>query len=100
MRYNMYMIRVDRLIWDEGNIAHIARHEVTPQEVEEICHNDPALLTGHSGRIMLVDPTSTGRAVSVVLEQDIVKDIWYPVTARSADKKERRFYKLQKGVIL
>lgn len=100
MRYNMLMIRVERLIWDEGNIAHIARHEVTPQEVDEVCHNDPAQLTGHSGRIMFVGPTNTGRAVSVVLEQDVEKDTWYPVTARSADKKERRFYKLQKGVFL
>lgn len=100
MRYNVRMIRVDRLIWDEGNIAHIARHEVTQAEVEEVCHNNPTQLTGHSGRIMLVGPTNTGRAVSVVLEPEVGKYTWYPVTARSADKKERQFYRLQKGVIL
>lgn len=24
------------LLWDSGNVAHIARHGVTPQEVEEV----------------------------------------------------------------
>ena len=43
MRYNIGMIRVDRLIWDERNVAHIARHKVMPQEVEEVCHNNPAI---------------------------------------------------------
>lgn len=94
------MIRVDRLIWDEGNIAHIDRHDVKQVEVEEVCHNNPAQLTGHSGRIMLVGLTNRGRAISVVLEPESEKETWYPVTARPADKKERRFYNLQKGVVL
>jgi hypothetical protein len=31
------MIHIRRLIWDDWNIAHIARHEVSPDEVEEVC---------------------------------------------------------------
>ncbi len=100
MRYNHCMIRVDRLVWDEGNVAHITRHEVTQEEVEQVCHNNPAQLTGHSGRIMLIGLTNSGRSISVVLEPESGKETWYPVTARSADKKERRFYDSQKGVVL
>jgi hypothetical protein len=32
------MIVISRLIWDSWNVAHIARHEVVPDEVEEVCH--------------------------------------------------------------
>jgi hypothetical protein len=28
--------------WDRGNTGHIARHGVTPGEVEELFANDPA----------------------------------------------------------
>ncbi len=30
---------IDRLIWDAGNINHIARHSVIPEEVEEVCES-------------------------------------------------------------
>jgi hypothetical protein len=28
--------------WDEFNAGHIARHGITPQEVEQVLRNDPA----------------------------------------------------------
>ena len=27
--------------WKEANIAHIARHDVTPEEAEQVVENDP-----------------------------------------------------------
>jgi uncharacterized DUF497 family protein len=27
--------------WDEANVAHVARHNVTPEEVEQVFTNDP-----------------------------------------------------------
>ena len=27
--------------WDEANVAHVARHSVTPEEVEQVFANDP-----------------------------------------------------------
>lgn len=32
------MIIVRELIWTERNIDHIARHNVTREEVEQVCH--------------------------------------------------------------
>ena len=34
-------IVINALIWDEWNKEHIARHGVTPEEVEEVCHRNP-----------------------------------------------------------
>ena len=27
--------------WDEANVGHVARHNVTPEEVEQVFANDP-----------------------------------------------------------
>lgn len=95
MRYNIYMIRVDRLIWDESNIGHIARHQVTPQEVEEVCHGPDIVKNAKAGRVMVIGPTRSGRALSIILDPEPQPRIWYPVTARSADRAERKKYALE-----
>lgn len=97
MRYNIRMIVVERLIWTNQNIAHIARHEVTPQEVEEVCHNDPVFISGHSGRLMVIGKSDTGRAITVILDLEDDRGVWHVVTARSADRKERTLYTSMKG---
>ena len=91
------MIRVDRLIWDTGNIAHIARHDITTKEVEIVCHNNPVFISGHSGRLMAIGKTNDEKTVSVILDPKDEEGVWYVVTARSADKKERVLYKTMKG---
>ena len=32
------MLTIRRLVWEEANIAHIAIHDVVPEEVEQLCH--------------------------------------------------------------
>jgi len=90
------MIVVKRLIWEQTNINHIARHEVTPQEVEEVCRNKPVILTGHSGRVVAIGYTNQNRPVSVILHPKFPLGTYYPVTARTTDKKERKHYQEQK----
>ena len=94
------MIAIDRLLWDDQNRAHIARHDVIISEVEEVCHNHPVFISGHSGRLMVIGPSDSGKALSVVLDPKDEKGLWYVVTARSADRKERAFYTTMKGVVL
>lgn len=31
------MILVNNLIWDDWNRKHLAKHHITPEEVEEVC---------------------------------------------------------------
>ncbi len=90
------MLHIRRLIWDPGNIAHIAQHDVTVDEAEEVCHGDPIQLSSYLGRIILIGPTQAGRMLAVVLDPED-EDVAYPVTARPASRKERRYYQQQKG---
>jgi uncharacterized DUF497 family protein len=98
MRYNgMSVPYVRRLVWDAWNVAHIARHQVTPEEVEAVCHGEPVEGEAYGGRLMLIGPTGTGRMLAVVLSPQADPGVFYVVTARDADRKERRLYRAQKG---
>lgn len=90
------MLTVRRLIWDPWNVAHIARHAVAPEEVEEVCHGDPLVQRGYQGRVALIGPTSSGRLLAVVLDPE-GRGVYYPVTARPASRKERALYRQEKG---
>ncbi|MCC7353964.1 MAG: BrnT family toxin [Anaerolineae bacterium] len=83
---------IRRLIWDAWNIAHIARHDVTPDEVEEVCQGRALTFTAHKGRILLIGTTAGARTLAIVLEP-IRPDVYYIVTARPASRKERRLYR-------
>ena len=56
--------------WDDGNIAHLAAHQVTPTEFEEVLNNGPLdldyELIDNEERYRAVGITSGGRLLSVV----------------------------------
>lgn len=91
------MIEVKRLIWEGWNVNHIQRHEVTPEEVEEVCSGDCLVLDGHHGRLLLVGKTNGGRILAVVLDPEPEVGVYYPVTARPASRRDRRLYHAAKG---
>lgn len=91
------MVLVRRLIWDEWTVAHIARHEVTPDEAIEVCFGDPITLEGHTGRLLLIGPTKAKRMLTVVVDPEEEEGVYTIVTARPAARKERRIYKSEKG---
>jgi uncharacterized DUF497 family protein len=87
------MLSVRRLIWDTWNVAHIARHHVTLEEVEEVCHGQPVTSETYKGRIRVVGLTRSGRILTVILAPTPDAGLYYPITARPADRKERRNYR-------
>lgn len=89
------MIRITRLLWDEWNITHIARHDVLPDEVEQVCHGDVLAQQGHSGHMVLIGPTSNGRMLEVVLGPE-GWGAYYVVTAHTASRKDRALYEAEK----
>jgi len=91
------MLFVRRLIWDSWNIAHIARHDVIPDEVEEVCHGAPVTSQTDNGRIRVVGPTQARRMLTVIFAPTDQQGIYDPITARPADRKERRHYEQQQG---
>ena len=96
--YTCPMISVRRLVWDPGNVSHIGRRGVTPNEVEEVCHGDHVVRQGYEGRIILIGLTKGGRALAIVLEPDLDEPgAFYPVTGRPASRAERRRYLDAKG---
>ena len=78
-------------LWDldddpEGNVMHIAEHDITPIEVDEVLNNP----IGHdisesSGRPLVFGYTIAGRLLVVVFEE-IGEDQVYPVTAYELDE--------------
>ena len=85
------MLFVRLLLWDDWNVVHIARHEVTPDEVEQVCHGNHAIREGYRSRVILLGPTQNERMLAVILEPH-EDDVYYPVTARPASRRERAIY--------
>lgn len=91
------MIEVRRLVWDDFNVEHIARHEVRTEEVEEVCHGNFLLLQGKKGRLVLIGPTEVERLLAVVLAPWNLEGAYYAITARPAARSERKLYQQTKG---
>jgi hypothetical protein len=84
------------LIWPEDRIEHIARHGVSPEEVEDVCFGKPLVLRGKSEGenpvYYVLGQTAAGRYLfSVVIQLPDGKG--YPVTARPMTENERRRFK-------
>jgi uncharacterized DUF497 family protein len=56
--------------WDEANISHIARHDITPEEAEHVLLNDPLELMvqihGDEERVLHVGATKALRYLVVL----------------------------------
>jgi uncharacterized DUF497 family protein len=87
------MISIRRLVWNSWNVAHNARHNVTPDEVEEVCHGKYIVRQTYDNRLLLIGPTLHDRTLAIVLGPTEEADTYYAVTARPASKRERRLYK-------
>lgn len=97
MRYNDEpTLFVRRLRWNTWNERHIARHRVTRDEVEEVCHGNPVPSQTYKDRLRVVGPTRSGRMLTVILAPE-GGGVYYPVTARPASRKERLQYREQRG---
>ena len=81
-------------LWDAGNIDHIARHNISPEEAEQVVENDPfdiaRYLRNGEERLNQVGETDAGRVLVVVTTQR-GEDIRV-VTAHPADRDMRALY--------
>lgn len=97
-----YMIvEVRRLVWDDWNVSHISRHDVIPEEVEAACHAQPVFFKEtYKGRLMILGMTPAGRVLAIVIGPvpGASAGTFYPFTARTAHRSERREYaRLREG---
>ena len=88
-------MKVYEFIWLEDRIDHIARHSVTPEEVEEACFGrvfvQRAKSEGKNPVYYALGQTAAGRYLFCVVIQ-FPDGRGYPVTIRPMTDKERRRY--------
>jgi uncharacterized DUF497 family protein len=79
-------MNVDAILWDQdddphGNVQHIARHNLTKEEVEHVFENPSGTdISRSSGRPVVFGETGTGRYVMVAFEWVDATTV-YPITA-------------------
>ena len=88
-------MKIQRFVWPEDRIDHIARHGVEPDEVEEACFGrslvQRAKLEGENPVYYVLGETNGGRYRFCVVIR-FPDGTGYPVTARPmTDKEKRRF---------
>jgi len=84
------------LVWDSFNEAHIwERHQLTRAEVEEVAYGRLKTCT-HAKRMeadrFVIGPKANRRLIVLILASK-GSGKFYPVSARPADRKERREYR-------
>jgi hypothetical protein len=91
---------INEFIWPEERIDHIARHGVTPDEVEEVCFGEPLVLRaksqGKNPVYYVLGQTEAGRYLFCVIIR-FPDGKGYPVIAREMTAKEKRRYWRWKG---
>jgi uncharacterized DUF497 family protein len=79
------------IIWDleeepDGNVQHIAEHELTREEVEEVLQDPLSITVSRStGRPIAFGETSEGRYIAVIYIE-IDSDTARPVTAYEVER--------------
>jgi uncharacterized DUF497 family protein len=84
-------LRIDRIVWTEASVDHVARHGVDPMEVEEVAFGVHAVQRAREDTYRLVGQTDAGRYLTVFLAP---RDpgVYAVVTARDATIQERRAF--------
>jgi uncharacterized DUF497 family protein len=90
-------MKIENITWDEDTADHIARHAVSPEEVEEVLFNDsdsPRIMRGKENRYLAYGKTNVGRFLLVVLI--IANRKTRVITARDMTDREKKFYRRKK----
>lgn len=76
--------------------AHVAKHGVTPREVEHVVNSRPHYATrGRDNTTLVYGQTNAGRYLLVVLAEGL-RGGWHVVTAKDMDDAEARAFR-EKG---
>ena len=87
------MVYVRHLLFDNFNVRHLKKHDITIREVIAVCEGKHFTLPSYGGRLLLIGAIK-GRVLSVVVapKPKEGKNVYYPVSARPASRKERKGY--------
>lgn len=81
------------VMWTEDSETHIARHNVTPLEVEQVLYSQPRLaVSGRDDTTEVLGQTDAGRRLLVVVtEASDGRD--FVITARDMTDNEKRTFR-------
>lgn len=85
-------ITIDELIIEKDRAVHIAKHDVTIEEVFEVLAKDHLILKGKLDRSLLVGKTANQRLITVIVAPRNRINVYGLVTARAIKKKEKKLY--------
>lgn len=85
-------MKIAGLEWDDVNAKHIARHMVTPLEVEDVCFGQHIAYAGENNRYILYGQTESGRYLKVVIAR-LRKNLFRPITAFEMSDSEKHSYR-------
>ncbi len=89
-------MKINEILWPTDRIEHIARHNVTPKEVEEACFGKALVFRakskGKNPVYYVLGETETGRYLFSVIIQ-FTDGKGYPITARPMTNNEIKRYK-------
>jgi len=89
-------MKVTHLKWSNYIESHIARHQVSREEVESVIYGDSLTRRGRGASVYATyGQTDAGRYLVVVLKT--YDDAGFVLTAREMDKTERKRFKKRKG---
>jgi uncharacterized DUF497 family protein len=66
--------------WDRAYAAHIGRHNVRPEEAEQVLRNDPVAVRYEEPdgeeRVLVLGRTDAGRLLAVVHTEEATVSVW------------------------
>ena len=84
---------ISGLEWDDYRVEHIARHNVDPDEVWEVCEDPHHLARRHGhNRYLVYGQITDGRYLFAVLEH-IRGTVYKTITARDMTTHEKRNFR-------
>jgi hypothetical protein len=95
----MSYVAFDEIEWDDANIEHLARHGISPDEVEELFEGSTVALqmrTDAPDRFPVLGRTGSGRYLLIIYQQK-PNGVIRPFTGRDMRAHERRLYGRQTG---
>ena len=90
-------MKIQNITWDQETVDHIARHAVSPEEVEQVLFNDedvPIIMRGGENKYLTYGETDSRRFLFIVWVSKYRKT--RIVTARDMTQKEKQFYRKRK----
>lgn len=85
-------MKITQVLWDADSIYHIAKHKVTPEEVEEALFEGYSIVFKARGKqYTVLSQSISGRYLMTVIAFKLKGRVRI-ITARDMDKRERKYY--------